>query len=150
MFIRPPAGESEFEAYYALRWRILREPWGQPPGSEKDEFEDRAIHLAAWDDAGGLIGVGRVHRVGGDSGQIRYMAVDLGQRTHGVGKAILRELEVRAVAAGMQKIKLNSRQDAVPFYEKYGYQILKPAPTLFGQIPHFEMWKRLSGTTDRS
>jgi len=150
MFIRPPATESEFEAYYALRWRILREPWDQPPGSEKDEFEDRAIHLAAWDEAGKLIGVGRVHRVVGNCGQIRYMAVDPEQRTHGIGKAILRELEVRAVATGMQEIKLNSRQDAVPFYEKSGYQILKPAPTLFGQIPHFEMWKRFSGTNDPS
>ena len=144
MFIRPPATASEFEAYYALRWRILREPWGQPLGSEKDEFEDRAIHLAAWNDAGKLIGVGRVHRVVGNCGQIRYMAVDPKQRTHGIGKAILRELEVRAVATGMQEIKLNSRQDAVPFYEKNGYQVLRPAHTLFWVIPHFEMWKRLS------
>ena len=61
--IRSPANESEFKAYYALRWKILREPWNQPPGSEKDEFEQVAVHLAAWDDAGNLIGVGRLHRV---------------------------------------------------------------------------------------
>jgi len=27
MVIRFPATESEFEAYYAFRWRILRGPW---------------------------------------------------------------------------------------------------------------------------
>jgi hypothetical protein len=45
---------------------------------------------------------------------------------------------------GLQEINLNSRQEAVPFYQKNGYQVLGPAHTLFGKIPHFEMWKRLS------
>jgi hypothetical protein len=45
--------------------------------------------------------------------------------------------------SGIEEIKLNSRRDAVPFYEKNGYQVSRPAPTIFGAIPHFEMWKRL-------
>jgi len=143
MLIRTPVTESEFEAYYALRWRILRAPWNQPPGSEKDEFEGEAIHLAAWDDTGRLVGVGRLHCAVGNAGQIRYMAVDPEQRSHGLGRAILCELEGRAMKSGIEEIKLNSRRDAVPFYEKNGYQVLRPAPTLFGAIPHFEMWKRL-------
>jgi GNAT superfamily N-acetyltransferase len=143
MLTRTPVTESEFEAYYALRWRILRAPWNQPPGSEKDEFEGEAIHLAAWDDTGRLVGVGRLHRVVGNTGQIRYMAVDPEQRSHGVGRAILSELEGRAMKSGIEEINLNSRRDAVPFYEKNGYQVLRPARTLFGAIPHFEMWKRL-------
>jgi predicted GNAT family N-acyltransferase len=143
MLIRPPATESELEAYYAFRWKILREPWNQPPGSEKDQFESEAIHLAAWDNAGKLIGVGRLHRIVENCGQIRYMAVDPTQRSHGVGKAILRELEVSAIQTGIQEIRLNSRQDAVRFYQQNGYQVLRPSHTLFGAIPHFEMWKRL-------
>jgi GNAT superfamily N-acetyltransferase len=143
MLIRPPASESEFEAYYTMRWKILREPWDQPPGSEKDEFEGEAIHLAAWDDAGKLIGVGRLHSVAGTCGQIRYMAIDRTQRSRGVGQAILRELENRARGSGLEEIKLNSRQDAVPFYERNGYQVLHPSHTLFGSIPHFEMRKQL-------
>jgi N-acetylglutamate synthase-like GNAT family acetyltransferase len=148
MLIRPPATESEFEAYYGFRWKILRAPWSQPLGSERDEFEGEAIHLAAWDDAGHLIGIGRLHRVMENSGQVRYMAVDPTLRSHGVGKAILQELEARATELGIQEIMLNSRQDAVPFYQKNGYQVLQPAHTLFGTIPHFEMWKRLR--TNRS
>jgi GNAT superfamily N-acetyltransferase len=143
VLIRPPATESEFEAYYAFRWEILRKPWNQSPGSEKDEFEGEAIHLAAWDEAGRLIGIGRLHRVVENCGQVRYMAVDPAQRSHGVGKALLQELEVRAIKSGIQEIKLNSRQGAVPFYQKNGYQVLRPSHTLFGSIPHFEMWKRL-------
>jgi ribosomal protein S18 acetylase RimI-like enzyme len=69
--------------------------------------------------------------------------VDQTGRNGGVGKAILRELEARAMELGIEEIKLNSRQEAVQFYEKNGYQVLRPSHTLFGTIPHFEMWKRL-------
>lgn len=144
MLIRSPATESEFEAYYALRWKLLREPWNQPPGSERDEFEGEAIHLAAWDDAGKIVGVGRLHRVVQNSGQVRYMAVDPAQRGHKIGKAILEELELRAIESGILEITLNARQDAVRFYQKSGYKVLSPSHTLFGAIPHFEMRKRLA------
>ncbi len=143
MLLRSPGNDSEFQAYYALRWKILREPWNQAPGSEKDEFEGEAIHLAAWNADGKLVGVGRLHRLLEDCGQIRFMAVDPEQRSHGVGRAILRELEIRAIQIRFQEIKLNSRQEAVPFYQKNGYQIVRAADTLFGTIPHFEMRKRL-------
>lgn len=144
MLIRSPVTESEFEAYYAFRWRMLREPWNQPPGSEKDEFEREAIHLAAWDGAGRAIGVGRLHRVADNIGQVRYMAVDPAIRNHGIGRAILRGLESRAIESGIQQINLNSRQDAVQFYQKNGYQVLRASHTLFGLVPHFEMWKSLA------
>jgi GNAT superfamily N-acetyltransferase len=144
MLIRSPATEAEFEAYYAFRWKLLREPWNQPPGSEKDEFEGQAIHLAAWDDSGTIVGVGRLHRVVEDCGQIRYMAVDPAQQGRGIGKAILEELEARAIESGIREIMLNSRQDALQFYEKNGYKVLKPSHTLFGVVPHFEMRKRLA------
>jgi GNAT superfamily N-acetyltransferase len=146
MLIRPPANESEFETYYAFRWKILRQPWNQPPGSEKDEYEGEALHLAAWDDAGSLIGVGRLHRLVENCAQVRYMAVEPAQQGHGIGKAILHELEVRALGSGIREIKLNSRRDTVPFYQKHGYLVLRPSHTLFGSIPHFEMWKRLGQT----
>jgi predicted GNAT family N-acyltransferase len=143
VLIRPPATESEFEAYYRLRWKILRQPWNQPPGSEKDSREAEALHLAAWSDAGTLTGVGRLHRVTPRSGQIRFMAVDPSQRGHGIGTAILQELENLAVRSGVEELMLNAREDAVSFYQANGYEIVRPSHSLFGVIPHFEMRKRL-------
>ena len=55
MTIRPPAGEEEWDEYFRFRWRWLREPWGQPPGSERDEHEKQAHHLLAEQD-GEIIG----------------------------------------------------------------------------------------------
>jgi predicted GNAT family N-acyltransferase len=143
VLIRPPATEPEFEAYFRLRWKILREPWNQPPGSEKDARESEALHLAAWNDSGTLIAVGRLHRVTARCGQIRYMAVDASQRGCGVGTAILHELENLAVQSGVEQLILNAREDAVSFYRANGYEVIRPAHCLFGVIPHFEMRKRL-------
>lgn len=143
MLIRSPATEAEFEAYYALRWKLLREPWNQPPGSERDEFEGRSIHLAAWDDDGNMLGIGRLHSFAPNRGQVRYMAVQPSHRSRGIGKALLEELEVRAIESGILDIIVNSREDAVPFYQRNGYKVLRPAHTLFGAIRHFEMGKRL-------
>jgi GNAT superfamily N-acetyltransferase len=142
MFIRSPANDPEFEAYYALRWSVLRAPWNQPPGSEKDEFEGEAIHLAAWDDLGKLVAVGRLHRIAGNQGQIRYMAVEPDAQGRGIGKALLQELELRAIAEGIIEIFLNAREEAVRFYKQAGYEMLGPASLLFGIIPHFQMRKR--------
>jgi predicted GNAT family N-acyltransferase len=143
VLIRPPATEPEFEAYYQLRWKILREPWNQPPGSEKDNREAEALHLAAWNDSGALTGVGRLHRVDARSGQIRYMAVDPSQRGRGTGTAILRELENLAARSGLEEVMLNAREESVSFYRANGYQVVQPSHSLFGVIPHFEMRKRL-------
>lgn len=45
MEIYEPKSEEDFEKYYDLRWRILRRPWDQPRGSEKDGLEDKSLHV---------------------------------------------------------------------------------------------------------
>ncbi len=72
--IRAPKTKKEQEEYYNLRWEILRKPWNQPKGSEKDEYENDAIHIAAFVN-GKIIGVGRIHFNSKEEAQIRYMAV---------------------------------------------------------------------------
>ena len=43
--LRSPATPDEWQRYYHLRWQILRAPWQQPPGSERDDLEAQAYHL---------------------------------------------------------------------------------------------------------
>ena len=48
------------EAYFELRYEVLREPLGAPPGSEYLSDDAEAIH--AWiEDNGRIVSVGRVH-----------------------------------------------------------------------------------------
>ena len=140
--IREPRTAQEIEAYYELRWRILREPWTQARESGKDEHEDNAIHLTAW--AGErLVGVGRVHMISPDQAQIRYMAVETGDARRGVGSLILAGLEERAARLGARAIVLNARDTAVGFYRKHGYRLVDQSGTLFNSIVHWLMQKDL-------
>jgi ribosomal protein S18 acetylase RimI-like enzyme len=140
--IRKPRNQKEFEQYYALRWRILREPWDQPRESEKDEHEAGAVHLMAWVEAM-LVGVGRLHCNSPAEAQIRYMAVEEKYRNQGVGAQILRELEKRAQQQGARSIVLNARDRAVHFYQKHGYQVQGKAGSLFDSVDHWAMRKEL-------
>lgn len=143
MRIKSPSTKEEWEKCYDLRWRILRAPWDQPRGSEKDEFENSAITLIAFDDENNLVGTGRAHFNNTDEAQIRFMAVENYYRGKGVGAAILIELEKKVIEQGVKKIVLNSRDTAVEFYKHHGYQLVNNSHTLFDAIPHFFMEKKI-------
>ena len=143
MIITQPKTPEEFEKYYNLRWRILRAPWNQPEGSEKDDKEETAMHVMVCESKGIPIGIGRVHFNSNDEAQIRYMAVEENHRRRGIGALVLEVLEKRAKEKGAKFIILNARDTAIKFYEKHGYKIVKQAHTLFGSIPHYEMRKDL-------
>jgi ribosomal protein S18 acetylase RimI-like enzyme len=143
MIITQPQTSGEYEKYYDLRWRILRAPWNQPKGSEKDDKEEKAIHVMICENEGIPVGVGRAHFNTDNEAQIRYMAVEENQRGKGIGALVLGELEKRAKEKGARFVMLNARDTAIKFYEKHGYKIIKEAHTLFGSIPHSEMRKVL-------
>jgi GNAT superfamily N-acetyltransferase len=140
--VREPVTERDFERYYDLRWRILREPWTDAKESERDEYEQEAIHITAWVE-GKLTGVGRVHFISPEEAQVRYMAVEEGYSGQGIGSAILRELEDRARLRGARRMVLNARESAVRFYEKHRYVITDQTSVLFDRIAHWEMRKEL-------
>jgi ribosomal protein S18 acetylase RimI-like enzyme len=142
MIITEPTTEKDFEYYYDLRWRILRKPWNQPQGSEKDELEDKSVHVMVCNDERIPVGVGRVHFNSDKEAQIRYMAVDENWQGKGLGKMVLNYLEEKVKEKGAESIVLNARENAVRFYERNGYKIIKEAHTLYGVIPHFEMKKK--------
>ncbi|WDD98415.1 bifunctional GNAT family N-acetyltransferase/hotdog fold thioesterase [Thalassomonas actiniarum] len=138
-----PQSEEEFQAYYFLRWQMLRKPWQQEQGSEKDEFEQQAIHRMCLDEDGNVVAVGRLHRSGQFSAEIRFMAVAEGQQGKGLGKQIIQELEQEARKLGITEISLNARENAVPFYTRLGYQNLGFSHWLFDTIRHDKMVKSL-------
>jgi N-acetylglutamate synthase-like GNAT family acetyltransferase len=141
--ITHPRTPEEFEEYFDLRWRILRAPWGQPRGSEKDTMEEDAEHISISSDNGLLIGVGRLHQLNSDEAQIRYMAVENNFRNQGVGLAIYSYLENIAYSKGHKIIILNARLSAISFYEHLGFIIIKDGDTLFKEIEHKVMQKEI-------
>jgi hypothetical protein len=88
--LRSPTTPSEWEAYFDLRWRILRRSWGQPSGSERDSEDDSAFHLLLMDAAEKALACGRLHLTAPGEAQVRYnMAVDEHTRGCGYGSRIL-------------------------------------------------------------
>ena len=48
--ITQPHTRDDFKAYYDLRYKVLREPWGLAKGTEKDDYEPISQHYMAVDD----------------------------------------------------------------------------------------------------
>jgi predicted GNAT family N-acyltransferase len=139
-----PRSQIHWEKYYDLRWRVLRAPWNQPRGSEKDDREAESQHLMILGPNAEAVAAGRLHFNSPTEAQVRYMAVAPEAQGSGLGGAILRELERRARAAGAQSIILNARENAQPFYARHGYKVVGSAPTLYDTIKHVRMGKDLN------
>ena len=143
MELRSPRSSVEWDRYFDLRWRVLRAPWNQPRGTERDDREDNSRHFALWDPAGVPLAVGRIHLISPTEAQVRYMAVEPGSEGRGFGGRILAGLESAASEFGASRVVLNARELAQPFYERNGYAVVAPAETMFGSIVHWRMEKRL-------
>lgn len=141
---RAPKNQSELDAYYQLRWQLLRKPWQQAKGSEQDELESQSYHRVIIDDIGNVIGVGRLHKSAQHTAQVRYMAIDEVGKGQGLGKLLLTELESIASKLGVHHIELNARDTALGFYLKLGYQNQGFSHLLYEQISHTKMTKQLS------
>jgi len=143
MKILQPVNSNDMNAYFHFRWKLLRAPWDQPIGSEKDEFEESAFHIMATDDQDIIVGVGRIHPTDTTTAQIRYMAVSPESRNQGVGSMIINALEYQARSENISKLVLNARDSAVGFYQQHNYQSTGKANTLYNRIPHTQMQKEL-------
>jgi GNAT superfamily N-acetyltransferase len=147
---RAPATPDEWEAYYDLRWRVLRAPWHQPRGTERAASDATADHRALWtpDQPHRPLAVGCVQPSDEPAtepcAQIRWMAVEPAHQGTGLGQCLMHELEALARAQGYTTLVLNARENALAFYRKLGYTALNPATpdyVLFGAIPHYRMVK---------
>jgi GNAT superfamily N-acetyltransferase len=88
-----------------------------------DDFEaHRAFHRCVVDDATGAIVGGVIGVRAGVSVGVRGIGIDAAHRRGGIGAALLRALELEAMAAGAVEVHLGSRHDARGFYERLGYR----------------------------
>ncbi len=141
--IRSPENSAEWLAYYDLRYRVLRAPWGQVKGCEQSPDEAKHQHFAFFDEQAKILGVGRLDLIDHQTAQIRFMAVDQDVQNNGIGKNLMLHMELAAKANGVQEIILHAREIALAFYDKLGYQLVEKSHLLFGEIQHFLMRKKL-------
>ena len=138
-----PRSVEEFESYFQLRWEILRKPWGQPKGSERDESDSAGFNRMVLNEKGHPIGVGMLLINSVQEAQIRFMAVSENYQGMNVGTLLIDCLESIASDYKCSHIILQSRENAVKFYEKSGFKVVEKSYLLFGEIQHFLMQKDL-------
>ena len=142
--ILKPTSSEEFRKYYNLRYEILRKPWGQPLGSERDEGEETSIHRMIINElTEEVLAVGRLQYNSKDEAQIRYMAVSDDFQGQGLGSQIISALEDVARRNGNIWMILSARGNALQFYKNNGYKIMEKTHILFGEIQHWLMRKEL-------
>jgi predicted GNAT family N-acyltransferase len=142
MEIKSPQTAQEWETYYDLRYRVLREPLGKERGSERNDGDAAGIHFALYDNET-LLAVARLDRVDEITCQVRFVAVENDQQGKGLGKQLMDAVEKRGALEGYEKLVLHARDYALPFYEKLGYRLIGPSYKLFDVLQHYEMDKKL-------
>lgn len=141
--IRTPVNEKEWEQYYDLRYRILRQPLNQPVGSEKNEGDETEIHFALFENDQ-LMAIARLDHSGENTMQVRFVAVEKNQQGKGFGKQIMIATEQKALELNAKKMILHARENAVPFYLGLGYEMIEKSHNLFGMVQHYLMEKELN------
>ena len=136
-----PRNQIEYNDYYYFRWKYLRKPLNQRIGSERDDIESESIHKMIKNKKENIIAVGRIHWVDEVSSQIRYFAVDNTYRRRGIGSYLMKHFEEISYSRKIKFIILNARENAVPFYQKLGYNITEKSNLLYGKIQHYRMQK---------
>jgi ribosomal protein S18 acetylase RimI-like enzyme len=143
MKVRKPQTPLDFERYFALRYDVLRKPWNQVPGTERDELEEISVHAMIESDSGELLGVCRMQFNTSDEAQLRYMGIHADYQGKGIGHLLLDHFEAEARRHGCTRIVLQAREKAISFYERNGYKILEKSYLMWGEIQHYKMEKQL-------
>ena len=102
-----------------------------PPEIERDAFDETAIHIVLYTQKSAsdvqAIATGRVvtqssgEALCGRVGRIGRLAVQRAFRGLGLGQHLLVTLISRAQANGLTQFELHSRVDAMPLYERHGF-----------------------------
>ena len=138
--IRAPITPKEWENYYALRYKVLREPLGQPIGSERNDGDLSGQHFALYEEKH-LRAIARLDSMGDTTAQVRFVAVSAVAQGRGFGKMIMEAVEHKSIKDGKTKMLLHARDYAVPFYLSIDYKIIEKSYKLFGTLQHYLMEK---------
>lgn len=142
--IRTPHTRDDFKSYYELRYKVLREPWGLPKGTEKDDYEPISHHFMAVDEkTGEMVACAKLFEKEAGLAWVSHMAVSTNRQHQGIGRQLLNHIEAFAREQGYKRIGCLSRLNTTQFFEKEGYGISGLPTHYFGTTQVVWMEKNL-------
>ena len=142
--IKTPQTREDFKEYYALRYELLRKPWGQAKGTEKDDYEPISQHFMAVNDQTGMIvGVIKLMEKETGVGWFSHLAVAEAFQRKGIGKLLVETIERAGREKGFRVIGCMSRLNTTAYFEQFGYHIAGLPTHYFGTIQVAWMEKEL-------
>mgnify|MGYP001031652987 CR=1 FL=1 len=146
ILIKSPQNLEEYRQYYELRYQVLREPWGQVRGTEKDDYEPVSDHFMALEQATGkLVGVVKLFEKEPGLGWVSHMAVTSTHQRKGIGKLLMAKVEERARERGMTRLGCFSRLTTTEYFKRMGFEIAGLPTRYFGNTQVVWMEKELKG-----
>jgi predicted GNAT family N-acyltransferase len=134
---------KEYFQTLGLRYEVLRRPLSIHFNTNDLKNEGSDIHIAAFLNHR-IIGCLILTEIADNPFvyKMRQVAVDSTCQQKGIGKKMVRFCETFATSRNFNKIELNARKSAVPFYLSLDYQIVGDE-FLEVNIPHYKMIKSL-------
>lgn len=134
-------GTADYHKMVQLRNEILRKPLGLSLTQQDLDKEQNDILIAAYDDDE-MLGCCILSPVDGNTLRLRQMAVQGNLQGKGIGASIMSFAENIARDKGYKKLYMHARNNAIGFYEKFGYKINgKEFEEI--SIPHHIMEKKI-------
>lgn len=131
--IKIPKTREDFKAYYDLRYRVLREPWGQPKDTEKDDYEPISQHYMAVNvESGKVVGVIKMFEKAEGVGWVSHLAIDPAYQKKGLGKLLMETVEQAAREKGYRILGCMSRLNTTAYFEQLGFQAAGLPTQYFG------------------
>lgn len=142
--IRSPKTREDFKAYYDLRYKVLREPFGLPKGTEKDDYEPISQHFMAIDsETGKLVGCAKLFEKETGVGWLSHLAVAVPYQRTGIGKLLITHIEEIAKNEGFKVLGCLARLNTTDYFGKFGYAIAGMPTHYFGTTQVVWMEKTL-------
>lgn len=116
-----PFGSPEQVESIDLRLRVLRIPLGLGFTKEELAAEDGQVHIVALSGKD-LVGCLLLRERDSFTAKMRQVAVEPSMQGKGIGRAMVEFSEEVAKRRGWNRIDLNSRDTAVDFYLRLGYE----------------------------
>lgn len=135
-------GTPEYDELVRLRTDVLRKPLNMEFTIEQLSNEYNDFHFGFYDKDLKLIGCLIFNDLGDNLLKMRQVAIDFKHQNKGFGKIMVEQSEEWARQHNFNKIELNARDTAIPFYKSLKY--LETGTTFIEvSILHQKMYKYL-------